>query len=924
MQSSARQVRPVKEQAIAREWGNLLVVVGERQLEWTPTIGRSGLVSSEADPEIDCKPEPTLSSAQRIGRFAILRPLGEGGMGKIYVGYDEELNRKVAIKLLRSSAQGEQAKSRLLREAQALACLSHPNVVQVHEVGTEDGQVFVAMELVDGQTLAEWADESADWRVRLALLIQAGRGLAAAHAAGLVHRDFKPHNVLVGRDGRVRVLDFGLVRSASADPVNKAGRSTQSIDEDRTECTLSQSGAGPSTTDERPQSPLCAPLTLRGSIVGTPAYMAPEQHAGKPCDTAADQFAFCVCAFEFLFGVRPFKGRALMTLALAKDAGEIEAIPSSNPVPRSIREAIIRGLAAAPEHRWPDLDTLLAQLERGLARRGPWLLAGLIGIGVLGLGAGLLLSPEPLAAPAPVDPCAQASARADAQIGAAWTAQRRDRLSSIVSTPTSITTLDEWAQSFRAASESACADVHSRRIRSEVSLDRRGVCLDRRLSEFEGLAAAVDAGKVVSEHQLVERLGQLGDPGSCLGEAVLAGEFESPPAEDRAAIAELRRHLVAVNTGLGDSLSERITAAEGLLARARELGWRPLIAEVSLGLGHLHVLTSDAPKAREFLGETLDIAGRGNDVELTAKAWSELNRIERTLSFDPVAAEWTWQRQSAVFADISPDLRQRARLRSDRGLVDALQAQRGAAEKALREALVLYEEVGPIAAWEQAATLRRLGALIMDIGRADEALQLFARARTLETGMDSPGPGQQRTLLDASTMLDEVLALFFAGRHDEALVRLDEALQRAIAELGPRSELVARIHVTYVAIYAALEQNDRLREHAELADAISLAALGPTHAFRTDVLSAVGTAAQVEGRLSDAHNAYEQSLAVVRRVKPEGSIEVAEAELNLAVVLDRLGEPKRAQRLIDHCLPILQRELEAGHPEIAMARSVYR
>ncbi len=216
-------------------------------------------------------PEPV-----KIGRFTVLRRLGAGGMGVVYAAYDEMVDRKVAIKLLQRMRVGEEAGDRLLREAQALGRLSHPNVIQVYEVGVHEERVFVAMEFVEGCTLEAWEPEASLAAV-LDVYVQAGRGLAAAHEAGLVHRDFKPDNVLVGNDGRARVLDFGLARSAGEappDPASSAELERMGVD----------------TTGDR----LVTPLTRTGAVMGTPAYMSPEQHLGQPTDPRTDQFSFCV------------------------------------------------------------------------------------------------------------------------------------------------------------------------------------------------------------------------------------------------------------------------------------------------------------------------------------------------------------------------------------------------------------------------------------------------------------------------------------------------------------------------------------------------------------------------------------------------------------------------------------------------------
>ncbi len=210
----------------------------------------------------------------RIGGFVVLRKLGEGGMGVVYAAYDEELERKVAIKLLRTDFSGEQqslGQARLLREAQAMAKLSHPNVAQIYAVGETSGAVFIAMEFVSGGNLREWMERATrPWRAVLAAYLQAGEGLAAAHAAGIVHRDFKPDNVLMGEDQRVRVVDFGLARPGDV------------------ALELMISAPGNSASGSFPG----VELTQQGAFIGTPAYMAPEQHKREPADAQSDQFSF--------------------------------------------------------------------------------------------------------------------------------------------------------------------------------------------------------------------------------------------------------------------------------------------------------------------------------------------------------------------------------------------------------------------------------------------------------------------------------------------------------------------------------------------------------------------------------------------------------------------------------------------------------
>ncbi|HFE45750.1 MAG TPA: hypothetical protein ENJ18_09725, partial [Nannocystis exedens] len=278
----------------------------------------------------------------KIGRYTVVRPIGAGGMGMVYAAYDDELNRKIAVKLLRSGSS-EHDRARLFREAQAMAKLSHPNVLTVHEVGTFEDQVYVAMEFVRGQNLRDWLRETArPWRTIIDRFVLAGRGLAAAHAVGLVHRDFKPANVLVGDDGQIMVSDFGLVRSA---------------------------GDGSSELSQHPQisplqMPLSTSLTMTGMIMGTPAYMSPEQHLGRATDARSDQFSFCVALYEALYGVLPFAGETLVELAQTVTSGQVRDPPRDSKVPIWVWRLLLRGLATAPAERWPTIDELLDKLSR--------------------------------------------------------------------------------------------------------------------------------------------------------------------------------------------------------------------------------------------------------------------------------------------------------------------------------------------------------------------------------------------------------------------------------------------------------------------------------------------------------------------------------------------------------------------------------
>ena len=359
---------------------------------------------------------PPITRAAAIGRYLVLSMIGKGGMGEVYAAYDPELDRKVAIKLLRvrgDDAEAAAGRARLMREAQAIAKLSHPNVVVVYDVGAFHDQVFMAMEFVDGHTLSYWMHAaSRHWTDVVKVFSDAGRGLAAAHEKDPVHRDFKPDNVMIGADGQVRVMDFGLARvvigrdGSSTGPTKGAapspgptplasiatsagdspapvslpatasphGRVTppgafdaENGDLDATRA-LSRSGNGaitparPISTSNREAAKLN--LTETGVMLGTPAYMSPEQFLGRHTDARTDQFSFCVALYEALYGERPFAGGSLASLTASVTEGRIRKPVPGSTVPGWLRDIVLRGLNVDPDARWPSLRALLAELAQ--------------------------------------------------------------------------------------------------------------------------------------------------------------------------------------------------------------------------------------------------------------------------------------------------------------------------------------------------------------------------------------------------------------------------------------------------------------------------------------------------------------------------------------------------------------------------------
>jgi serine/threonine protein kinase len=326
--------------------------------------------SPSGPPSAGAFPAP-LAAGAHVGRYEIIEPVGAGGMGRVYSARDPVLDRRVALKLLHPHAATDELETRLLREAKAMARLSHPEVITVHDAGRYADQLFIAMEFVEGRTLRQWlAQKRRPWREVLAVFLRAGRGLARAHEAGIIHRDFKPDNVLVGDDGRVRVTDFGLARAV---------QSPEAAPEDAPAPPL-----GEETTIE-------ATLTRTGTLLGTPAYMAPEQHAGAPADERSDIYAFCVALYEGVYGERPFPGPGMAALVAQKRDGAVRTPKDERGVPRRLRRAILQGLRPSAVERYPSMPALLDALERGSRAPRAWIaagaFAGLVAAGAAAWGA---------------------------------------------------------------------------------------------------------------------------------------------------------------------------------------------------------------------------------------------------------------------------------------------------------------------------------------------------------------------------------------------------------------------------------------------------------------------------------------------------------------------------------------------------------
>ncbi len=480
----------------------------------------------------------------RLGRFTVLRELGSGGMGVVYAAYDERLDRKVAIKLLHAAATGDSiGRARLVREAQTMAKVAHPNVAHVYEVAQQDHRVYVVMQFIDGVDLAAWRKRDAPgWEAAARAYLQAGRGLAAAHAAGLVHRDFKPSNVMIDPSGHVRVLDFGIARGLDdiAATVRESDLSLEGMDE---------------------------LLTRTGALVGTPAYLPPEVLRGDKADERSDQFSFCVSMFETTYGKRPFGTGKTADLIVALLDGRPPQKPEGN-VPGWVFRVLSRGLRADPKDRYDSMESLLQAIERGLRGKRAWVgfasVGGLAAVGGVALALGGAVTPDPC----PIDRDA---------LGEAWSDARRRAVESSVTTLAATfadqawarveARVDSYADAWVEGMRDACEATRVRGVQSERAFDLRVHCLSERRRELEALTRVLTEADLETLKQVDEMLGALRPVRTCESPSSLLAD-DPPPgmAEEVDAVRiELARALALERAGRD---AEGTTLAEALVGRA--------------------------------------------------------------------------------------------------------------------------------------------------------------------------------------------------------------------------------------------------------------------------------------------------------------------------------------------------------------------
>ncbi len=815
-----------------------------------------------------------LAEGARVGRYVVQAPLGAGAFGVVYEARDPELNRAVALKLLHPERTGAASQARLLREARLMAQLAHPNVVTVFDVGLHEGALFVALERVEGGTLRAWlAEHRPSWRRCVDLFLDVGKGLEAAHALGVVHRDFKPENVLVGPDGRPRVTDFGLARE-EGEP-----------------------------REPEPAGPTASPqLSASGQLAGTPAYMAPEQLAGERATPAADQFAFCVALYEALYGQAPFEGKELATLAQNVRAGRLRPPPAGR-APAGLGRLLQRGLATEPAARFPSLSALLAQLARYSSRRRTTRTA-------LAAAAGCALALVGTAAAGRVAAqreCAAAARRVDAF----WSPAAKEGMkAAFLSTSARgaaeaygvvAQALDGYVADWSARRERTCLQAHG--ARGDDALLAQGLvrgCLDGRYEELAALVALLSSADAPLVQRAPTAVAGLAPLEACDHRSPRSAPLPPPTAPAAREQVERAKALLAQSQALHLAARYDAALAKGEEARglAKAAGYAPLEAEALLIRGNALYAKGEFVKAAAGMMEAVRAAEAGRHDELAARAW-----IGAVTDFD-AAGNTERSDEAALFAQAALE-----RLGGDAFLSGSLWAAMGNAayshgrneegQRHYEAALAQRSQVLPADHVDLAKLRSNLALIRRARGQYDEATAEFlAAAKVLERSLGESHPLVMRCLTNAGQSLNE------AGKYAEARPLLERALALRISLLGPdHPELIA----SHAYLGIALKGEGRLQEaisQQRRGVEIAQTKLPPDHPDLGSALAALGASLMLAGQLDEALSAHQRALVLQTKDAP-GSQYEASAHAAVADVL------------------LLQHQLARAEPEYRTAIAQY-
>jgi tetratricopeptide (TPR) repeat protein len=702
-----------------------------------------------------------LARGDTVGRYVIGDLLGSGAMGRVYSAWEPELDRRVAIKVL--IEDGTAGRDRLLREAQAMARLNHPNVVTVHEVGTTDAGVFVAMELVDGDSLRGWADTVHPWRDVVRVIVEVARGLAAVHAAGVVHRDVKPDNTIVGADGRVRLGDFGLARSGARAAANALA-------------------VGTDTT-----------------VAGTPAYMAPEVLRGEAATAASDQFSFGVMAYELLGRTRPFTGKTWAELLASIDRDAVKPLAD---VPGWLSTAVTRCLTPDPARRWPSMQAIADHLSQQATKQRPtaWIasalatavLASAATLYVAGTGSSKATSCSAAAASLTFDPAHYTFLGAPARAA-----------------------LDKWTAAWRTERIETCRDAASG---STTRLAAREQCLDRRRIELDALLARFDTS---TAERALDALSTLPPPADCRAAALDTSDpLPLDPALATAA-RDVQSALPAARAAIALGVQPRgapLAAIDALVARARSSGHAPTLADALLAQSEALRSVDRSDDADAAARDAVAAAIRGRAETIGARAWlariaiaGERRDLASTDDLGPVADAAVERAGSSPFLV--------ATLARLRGLVAYNRGDLALARTLLADAHTRFTALSGTTSVDVATIESALGSVARAAGDLDEAARRHRTALAIDLALRGE---QHRDVARDHHNIAGVLRL--RGDLAAAEAEYRKALAIEVATQGEQSVAAGLTHNSLGLVLMAAAQWPLAREELTVALATLTAA----------------------------------------------------------------------------------------------------
>ncbi len=898
-----------------------------------------------------------------VGRFVILDRVGEGGMGVVYKAYDPELERAVALKFLHMSTDGSLPSSgrreRLLREAKALARLAHPNVLAVFDVGTFEGDVFLATEFVEGPTLGAWARLEKRTRAEiLRAVLSAGDGLAAAHRAGLVHRDFKPANVILGNDGRVRVLDFGLARAESiensslrADSLvpppdrppasQRTGAATQVTKRNELE-TVSvgpKSQHEPTIGDAHVPSQSAPPASRRsqdspssglldmtitefGQILGTPRFMSPEQHLGRTADARSDQFSFCITLYELLYSEFPFDGRG-DDYAANVTQGRVRPPPPGSDVPRWLRAILLRGLSVVASDRFTSMDELLAELRRDPnAKRRRWLAIGatvvLFAAAALGVRSARRVEEAPCRGAekklAGVWDDARKHAVHDAFV-ATKSAHAEDAYTRVASA------LDDYASGWVAMHTEACEATRVRGEQSSELLDLRVECLSERLEELRAqvdVLARADANSVSKAVQAVRALPRFN---ACADAAALRAPVRPPNADARARVDGVRIEIAQAKAlQRAGSYESAKTLATRATDEAAALAYRPVEAEALFVLGDLQDDEGDYATAEHTLRRSAAAAIAGGHEAQAARALTAIVAEVglREAHFD-AAHEWALLAQAEV--DRSSDPFVKGELARNVARVFFREGKYEDARANAERCLGIWEPAFGAGDYAVAGALTDLGNTFFAEGKYPEAIARYEESLAiLEKILGPTSPSLGPNLNNLGEVYDKL------GDYDRALPSLERARAVWEAALGPDHPKVALATEGLSTSHRLKGDADGSLDLAKRALAIWQKALGDEHPDVALGMYGVAEALRAKGAFDESLAMHERALAMRERTLGPKHSDVAESLVAIGETRLAQGHADLAAAPLDRALGILEADsvdpVTLGDAQLDLARAL--